>query len=73
MQEEELKACTFQPNVDRKDPNTSRPNVKETISRLYDEGLAQTKEKIKKADESKTKEVIIDPNEFTFAPKVNPL
>jgi hypothetical protein len=73
MQEEEMIGCTFQPNVDRKDPNTSRPNVKQTISRLYDEGLAQTKEKIKKADESKNKDEIIDANEFTFAPKVNPL
>ncbi len=71
LQEDELKYCTFQPNVDKKESNSNRPkNIKETINKLYQDGV--TKCKSKKNDDNKIKDTI-NASDCTFVPKVNPL
>jgi hypothetical protein len=65
MEQEKLKGCTFQPNIEKKlDPKS----VKGAVDRLYQDGVS----KKKTAEETKqTEEIPI--SEYTFAPKVNPL
>lgn len=63
---EELKYCTFQPNVGR---NTSPRNVKETIDKLYQDGV--NKVKTKRNTENKEDEFEKESDDITFQPKIN--
>jgi hypothetical protein len=54
----EMKACTFQPNVDKLD---LIPDYKEISDKLYHDA----KERIKKKNEQKEEEL---PDDFTFKP-----
>jgi hypothetical protein len=67
QEEEELKHCTFQPNIEKGSPE----KVHETINKLYQDGVNKVKNK--RSLEEIKEPIITDPDELTFHPKVNPL
>lgn len=65
QQDDELKYCTFQPNINKEKPNI---DVNETIKKLYLDGVTKIKAK---NDEKKVEPE--NPMDCTFVPKVNKL
>lgn len=66
-EEEELKHCTFQPNIHLRG---SPKSVNETISKLYQDGV--NKQKFKNSLEEKKQPEQIT-HDCTFSPKINSL
>jgi hypothetical protein len=67
-EEEELKECCFQPNLNKSTPR----NVSETFFKLHEDGYNKAKLKRQLATEGK-KEIPLNPKDYTFNPKVNHL
>lgn len=74
-EEEEMKNCTFQPNMDQANKLPKNLNLNALVDKLYKEGLSHLKEKkelIKKHEEEKINNEI-DPKAITFKPTTIPL
>ena len=63
-EEEELKNCTFHPNIHL--GRSPKKNVDDTMKKLYLEGLAKYKNK---KDEEKKE--VISKDDFSFKPTIN--
>jgi len=64
QEEDEMKHCTFHPNIDKK--KNTEINIKETVQKLYIDGVTKQKTKL---NEEKKEEILSE--ECCFNPKVN--